>query len=281
LKIFFISNNTLYPINNIIFVISILLSNSGFTVIYYTINSIDKAKYIKTLSIRKSFIYNYFLDGIIDENLAYVYIEGNWYKLLGINYAILDLIKFEDYKKCYEELSEYDECYVKSSGISDDVLQKSCEVYKSEKCKTYFSDPLESVPSCAEAMDYKSIPQLTNIDDTLSNIHTACGIKEDYTTTYNSDVEIPSDEEIEKIVQKCYDELHVYYECYITYVDIPEDELQKNCKVYQSEKCQKYFKDPLKYVPSCSEAIGYRSVSALNDMDRTITDFNKACGVSK
>ena len=43
--------------------------------------------------------YNYFLDGIIDENLAYVYIEGNWYKLLGINYAILDLLKLEDYKR--------------------------------------------------------------------------------------------------------------------------------------------------------------------------------------
>jgi len=43
--------------------------------------------------------YYYFLNGIIDENLAYLYIEGNWYKLLGINYAVVDLLKFEEYKR--------------------------------------------------------------------------------------------------------------------------------------------------------------------------------------
>ena len=51
-----------------------------------------------------------------------------------------------------------------------------------------------------------------------------------------------------------------------------------NCKVYRSEKCQNYFKDPIKYVPSCSEAIGYRSISQLNNMDETVSEFNKACG---
>lgn len=81
----------------------------------------------------------------------------------------------------------------------------------------------------------------------------------------------------EKLLDKCYDELQPYDECYIDYSDIPEADLQKNCEIYKSEKCQNYFKDPLKYVPTCSQAIGYRSVSQLNDMDTLIADLNAAC----
>jgi len=48
-------------------------------------------------------------------------------------------------------------------------------------------------------------------------------------------------------------------------------------KVYKSEKCQKFFKDPIKYVSFCSEAIGYNTISQLNNMDETISDYDKAC----
>jgi len=71
-----------------------------------------------------------------------------------------------------------------------------------------------------------------------------------------------SDDKIKKIVEKCYDELDNYDECYINYTGISDEKIMNNCKVYRSEKCQNYFKDPIKYVPSCSEAIGYRSISA-------------------
>jgi len=87
-----------------------------------------------------------------------------------------------------------------------------------------------------------------------------------------------SEEEMNKIAEKCYDELSKYDECYIDYINVSDEELSKNCKVYKSEKCQKYFEDPIKYVPTCSETIGFRSVSRLNHMDLTISDLNKACG---
>ena len=67
--------------------------------------------------------------------------------------------------------------------------------------------------------------------------------------------------------------------CFITYENISKDELQNNCKIYKSGKCQKFFKDPIKNVPTCSEANEYRSVSAINNMEETISNFNKACGI--
>jgi len=99
-------------------------------------------------------------------------------------------------------------------------------------------------------------------------------------TLLSDNEKLPSEEEIKTVVEKCYDELRKYDECYIDYLNISDEELQKNCKVYKSDKCQKYFEDPIKHVPTCSEAIGYKSVSRLNHMDLTISDYNEACGIN-
>jgi len=75
--------------------------------------------------------------------------------------------------------------------------------------------------------------------------------------------------QIEKVINKCYDELYEYEDCYIKYIDISEGELQKNFEVFKSEKCQKYFEDPIKYVPTCAGATTYHSISKLNNMELT------------
>ena len=43
--------------------------------------------------------YNYLLDGIFDDSMLYVTIEGNTYRLLGFFFAVVDLMKFEEYKR--------------------------------------------------------------------------------------------------------------------------------------------------------------------------------------
>jgi len=68
-----------------------------------------------------------------------------------------------------------------------------------------------------------------------------------------------------------------YMECYIQFINVTEEELQKNCEIYRSDKCQKYLADPFQYVPTCGPASGYYSVSALRDMDLKCSDYTKAC----
>jgi len=56
---------------------------------------------------------------------------------------------------------------------------------------------------------------------------------------------------------------------------------EKNLKLFfkpcKADKCQKFWDDPVKLVPTCSEAIGYRSVSMLNNMDETCAEYDEAC----
>ena len=81
----------------------------------------------------------------------------------------------------------------------------------------------------------------------------------------------------EEFLNICYTELETYDECYLSYYDeIPPDELKKNCDIFKSEKCQNYWDDPLKYVPTCKKAIS-RSVSKLNRMDETRAEYDEVC----
>eukprot|EP00833_Pecoramyces_ruminatium_P017320 jgi/Orpsp1_1/1191352/evm.model.d7180000085123.1 len=165
--------------------------------------------------------------------------------------------------KCYEELNEYKDCYVKRGNVSESELENSCKIYKSEKCQKYFEDPIKYVPTCSEAIGYRSISMLNNMDLTRSDYDEICANTEK--------------DDAEKIVNKCYEELNEYKDCYVKRGNVSESELENSCKIYKSEKCQKYFEDPIKYVPTCSEAIGYRSISMLNNMDLTRSDYDKIC----
>jgi len=80
----------------------------------------------------------------------------------------------------------------------------------------------------------------------------------------------------EEFLNICYTELETYDECYLRYYEIPPDELKKNCDIFKSEKCQNYWDDPLKYVPTCKKAIS-RSVSKLNRMDETRAEYDEVC----
>jgi len=165
--------------------------------------------------------------------------------------------------KCYEELSEYEDCYVKYGNVSDSELQKNCETYQSEKCQKYFENPIKYVPICDEATTYRSISKLNNMELTRQHYDDICANNEK--------------RQIEKIINKCYEELSEYEDCYVNYVDVSESELENNCESYKSEKCQKYFEDPIKYVPTCAEATTYHSISKLNYMELTRHHYNEIC----
>jgi len=159
--------------------------------------------------------------------------------------------------KCYDELEIYNECYVTYEEVSEEHLKKICETFRSKKCRDYYKDPLKYVPTCTKTS--RSISHLNHMDEWEAEFEEKC--KED-----------PN----QKIVDKCYKELKEYDECYVDY-DISGSKLEKECAIYKSKKCTDYFKNPIKYVPSCSEAIKYRSISKLNDIDTWTSDFNKEC----
>jgi len=373
--------------------------------------------------------------------------------------------------KCYEELTEYQDCYVKYADVTESELQKNCEIYKSDKCQKYFEDPIKYVPTCSDAIGFRSISMLNHMDLTISHFNEICSENEEEisnnessneesnndkrndikcsqrdlrnisgqcssryegceyiectyipTDEYMKDCErkynnkkmndyeynwiqqyyenvkkqseeckltddnnteeinkeessndksnniecsqrdlrnisgqcssryegceyikctyIPTDEymkdcerkynnkemndyeynwikqyyenvkkqseeckptddnetvevenineennkeneKYEKILNKCYEELGEYQDCYVKYAGVTEIELQNNCEIYKSDKCQKYFEDPIKYVPTCSEAIGFKSISMLNNVDLTCNHYNEICNFNR
>ena len=64
--------------------------------------------------------YNYLVDGIIDKNLEYSYIDGNWYKLLVANYAQVEFFKFEEYKRTKRSIMDV---FADVSALSMTVLK--------------------------------------------------------------------------------------------------------------------------------------------------------------
>jgi len=280
--------------------------------------------------------------------------------------------------KCYEELTEYQDCYVKYAGVTESELQKNCEIYKSDKCQKYFEDPIKYVPTCSDAIGFRSISMLNHMDLTISHFNEICSENEEEISNNESSNEesnndkrndikcsqrdlrnisgqcssryegceyikctyIPTDEymkdcerkynnkemndyeynwikqyyenvkkqseeckptddnetvevenineennkeneKYEKILNKCYEELGEYQDCYVKYAGVTEIELQNNCEIYKSDKCQKYFEDPIKYVPTCSEAIGFKSISMLNNVDLTCNHYNEICNFNR
>ena len=184
--------------------------------------------------------------------------------VIGSTLAIDEYEGKEIVEKCYDELNEYDGCYPDYAEITEKELQDNCNVYKSEKCQNYWDDPIKFVPTCSEAIGYRSISRLNEMDRKRADYDEICSPKK-------------SEKQKEEIINKCYDELNEYDGCYPDYAEVTEKELQDNCNVYKSEKCQNYWDDPIKFVPTCSEAIGYRSISRLNEMDRKRADYDEIC----
>lgn len=167
--------------------------------------------------------------------------------------------------KCYEEIDPYMECYVHFINVTDEELKKNCDIYRTEKCQNYLADPLKYVPTCGPASGYYSVSALRDMDLKRADYAKACAVKEE--------VKDPSEE----LLNKCYEELEPYDECYVDYFEVTPEELQNNCAIYKSEKCQNYWNEPMKYVPTCGEAIGYRSVSMLNRMDESRAEYDDVC----
>jgi len=86
------------------------------------------------------------------------------------------------------------------------------------------------------------------------------------------------DYEGKEVIEKCYDELKMFEKCYPKEGG-SDEELKRSCYDFTYDRlCQRFWNDPSSYMPqSCSEAIGYQSISRLNDMDKKRAHFNEIC----
>jgi len=187
-------------------------------------------------------------------------------------------------KKCQDGLKIYEECFVKYSEDAEE-LQKSCNNYKyTRKCNRFWSNPFYYITECYEDTG-KGLNSMKNeMDSKRAQYDEICTPKSSKTDDEIENAADPVEKDenevdpAEEIVNKCYDELKEYEHCYPKYGDVSEDELRKNCQTYKyTRMCQKFWNDPLNFVPSCSEAIGYRSISMLNDMDLKRAHYDEIC----